>query len=141
MKNVPSSEMHPAEKLLVSLTTPPWCAVYLVPVGFLIFPVYHFFFGNSRSASALAVVFFGVLLVLRFGPALGRRFIPVSKAVQEGWFRNRLLAKRYDSYQWQKLFWIGWGIFVYAAFFSGLRGMPVALAAVCVAMGAVAAVA
>jgi hypothetical protein len=140
MNNLPSSEMRPAERLLVSLTTPPWCALYLVPAGFSIFPIYHFSLGNNRSAPGLAVVFFGVLLVLRFGPAVGRRFIPVSKAVQAGWFRNRLFAKRYDSYQWQKLFWFGWGIFVYSAFFSRLGGTPMALAAVCVVTGAIAAV-
>jgi hypothetical protein len=133
--------MLPAERLLVSLTTPPWSAVYLVPSSFLIFPIYHFIFDNRRSVSGLAAVFFGVLLVIRFGPAVVRRFNPVSKAVQAGWFRNRLLAKRYDLYQWQKLFWVGWGIFGYAAWFNKLRGMPMALAALCVATGGVAAVA
>jgi hypothetical protein len=140
MKSEQSSEMRPAEKLLVSLTKPPWCAAYLVPAGFLIFPIYHYFVGDSHSGSVLALVFFGVLLVIRFGPVFVRRLIPVSREVQAGWFQNRILAKRYDSYQWQKLFWIGLGIFGYAASFGELGGMSTVLAAICVLVGGVAAI-
>jgi len=140
MKNGEASGMHPGERLLVSLTMPPWCAVYLFPAGFSIFPIHRLFFGG-RSGPTLGVVFFGVLLMLRFGPAVVRRFLPVSKEVQTGWFRNRMLAKRYDLYQWQKLLWVGLGVLGYAAVFRGLRGTPMVLAAVCLIAGGIAAIA
>jgi hypothetical protein len=139
MKNTQSPEMRPVEKLLLAVTTPPWCAVYLVPSGFLIFPIFYALFGVNGPWWALSAVFFGVLLALRFGPAVLRRFLPVSKEVRDCWFRNRVLAKQYDSYQWQKLFWFGWGIFIYAALLDGLRSVPLGLAAFCVVTGGFAA--
>src|SRR5262249_57794993 len=71
-------------------------------------------------------------------PAAVRALLPFSDAVQGRWFELRQLAKRYDSYQWQKLFWFGLGMVVYLAV-PGRRllsqAIPV-LAVVCIGAGA-----
>jgi hypothetical protein len=139
MNHMQLDDVSPVEQLMISLTAPPWCAIYLLPAGFVIFPILHRFFGKTAPVWGLAIVFSGVLLVLRFGTAIVRRFLPVSDNVRRGWYRNRVVAKRYDLYQWQKLFWVGFGIFVYAVGWGALGGAPMGLAAACVMVGGIAA--
>jgi hypothetical protein len=139
MKKIESLEMLPSEQLLVSLTTPHWFAVYLLPCGFVIFPIYRVLFGANGPGWASFGVFLGVLILIRFGTAFFRRLLPVSEKIKAGWSRNRALAKRYDSYQWQKLFWVGCGIFAYAALFDGFGSLPLGFAAACVLAGGFAA--
>lgn len=119
----------------VKLTQPPWFALYLVPAGFTVFAVFDRAFGVTGSPWALAAVFFGVLLTLRFGTAIVRRFLPVSRAVKRAWFETRLLAKRHDCYQWQKLLWVGLGILLYAGLHAGGHPAPVVLGVACLAAG------
>jgi len=139
MNRIQSVELRPVEELMISLTTQPWCAIYLVPTGFVVFPIFCLLFGETGAVWELATVFCGVLLVVRFGTAIVRRFLPISDNVRQGWYRNRVIAKRYDSYQWQKLFWVGLGIFAYAVGWGGLRPAPMALAAACMIVGGIAA--
>jgi hypothetical protein len=137
MSNLQPIEMSPGDKLLVSLTAPPWCALYLGPAGFLTFPVFHLLFDRRGNAWGLAVVLCGLLLVVRFGAAGLRRFLPVSDAVRQGWYRNRALAKQYDSYQWRKLFWVGWGVCAYAIL-ARMRGAPLVFGSACILTGGIA---
>ena len=50
------------------------------------------------------------LFLLRLVPAALRRLLPFSTETQDVWRERRRLGKRYDSYQWRKLLWIGLGI-------------------------------
>ena len=128
-------EVSPAERVCVKLTQPPWFALYLIPAGFVVFAVFERGFGAAGPVWALALVFFGVLVLLRLGTAMLRRLIPVSRAVKHAWFQNRLLAKRHDSYQWQKLLWIGFGILLYAGLRAHVHPTPILLAVTCLAAG------
>ena len=108
--------MRAVEKALVGVTAAPWHAGYLVPTGFAILATFDALFGADGSLSSLLLVFFGALLALRLAPAMLRRALPVSREVHSAWFRHRVLAKNYDSYQWQKLLWIGAGMATYLVF-------------------------
>jgi hypothetical protein len=43
-------------------------------------------------------------------PAILRKILPFSAAARTVWAERRQMAKRVDSYQWRKLFWIGMGL-------------------------------
>ena len=47
-------------------------------------------------------------------PALLRHALPFSTEAKTAWSERRQIAKQHDSYQWQKLFWIGLGLLPYA---------------------------
>ena len=135
MNDDASVTLSPWERLCVNVTQPPWFALYLVPAGFLVFPVFHFIFGAHRATWAVALVLFGLLFALRCGTACLRRLMPVSRAVKNAWFETRTLAKRYDSYQCQKLFWVGLGILIYAGLFAGFQDRQMLLAVMCLVFG------
>lgn len=61
------------------------------------------------------VLILAVLAALRVGPAIVRRVFRFPDDVREVWAERRQLAKRYDSYQWRKLFWLGVGLCAYLA--------------------------
>jgi|SRR3954451_14385533 hypothetical protein len=114
----------------------PWYAIYRIALGAAFLPVLSRLFGPAVSARALFISFLAVLALLRVAPALIRHIIPFSKAVQDVWFKQRMLAKRYDSYQWRKLFWIGVGMAAYLASVPQ-RAVPQAgLAVFCLISGA-----
>ena len=46
------------------------------------------------------------------------------------WLERRNIAKQHDSYQWQKLFWIGLGMLPYAFIGGGLRSGELAVTSV-----------
>jgi len=123
------------ERVLFYLPRPPWNAAYLVPAGFLVFPIIHSFFGDHRSLWTVAIVFFGMLLVLRFTATLLRRMLPFSKDVLSAWSQTRLLAKQYDSFQLQKLFWLGVGIATHAVLSDRAQSAQIAWAASCLIVG------
>src|SRR5688572_27482317 len=82
----------------------PLAAIWRIGIGFLM-PA-----AASHLPVPFPIFFLVILLALRIGPAILRRVMPVSVAVKEEWARRRQLAKNFDSYQWQKLFWIGLGL-------------------------------
>jgi hypothetical protein len=65
-------------------------------------------------------LFVGLLVALRVGPAVLRHVLPFSADAKEIWAVRRNIAKLHDSYQWQKLFWIGLGLLPYAVIGNGL---------------------
>jgi hypothetical protein len=88
------------------------------------------------SPAALLIVLFSFLALLRLVPAVIRKAVPFSPAAKSIWGERRGLGKRYDSYQWQKLFWIGIGMLAYSAVSDRYAGAQVALASGCVISGA-----
>src|SRR5580704_16473724 len=96
-------KMTNLERFLLQLQIFPWNAFYLALLGFAIPSGMAFLPIGTRSIWTLLVFFFGALVLLRLGPAIIRKLVPFSSAVQSVWFDRRQLAKRFDSYQWQKL--------------------------------------
>jgi hypothetical protein len=119
---------------IARLEESPWRELYRVVIGFAFFPLLQSV-GLSLPAWSLALLFGGVLLGLRLVPAILRALLPFSDTVRGRWSELRQLAKRYDSYQWQKLFWFGVGMAVSAALPGRVRRTHVILAAVCLGAG------
>jgi hypothetical protein len=79
-----------------------------------------------------------VLLMLRIVPAIIRRVVPFPQEVVAEWLRQRLLAKRFDSYQWGKLSWFGLGIGAYLVSDGRELVVPRSLALYCMIAGGLA---
>jgi hypothetical protein len=76
-----------------------------------------------------------MLVAVRLVPFIFRRLLPFSREVTSNWSRRRRLAKRFDSYQWQKLLWIGVGLTSYIVVAADYGGSSCALAAFCLLSG------
>ena len=124
------------EGSLIHLEDLPWSAVYRIVIGFAILPVFAFAFGKNASGVVLVTFFLGVLFLLRLVPAVFRRLLGFSQAAQSAWLIRRQMARRYDSYQWQKLFWIGLGLAASIAVSGDLQTSRVMLTSICLAAGA-----
>ena len=111
-------ESRTLELALVRLSRPPYDAVLRVLVGFLVVPTWLAVTAVRNTEWTLIAWFLGILAALRLVPAVVRKVIRFSDPVRSEWADRRRLAKRFDSYQWQKLFWIGLGLGLYA-FVSG----------------------
>jgi hypothetical protein len=116
------------DRLLLRLEAPPWYAIYRIGIGFLVLPALSRLAGEDHSAGTLLAFLLGVLALLRAAPMLIRKVLPVSPQVHRIWFERRRIAKRYDSYQWRKLFWIGLGL---AISFASTGEFPVSGALIC----------
>jgi hypothetical protein len=128
--------MKTFERALVALDRGAAGALYRVGVGFLIVPAWSYAIGRPGSGWTLIAFFAGVLLALRVVPAVLRKVLPFSSAVRAIWADRRQMAKRFDSYQWQKVFWIGIGMALYALQSGQRFPALLALAGVCVVAGA-----
>jgi hypothetical protein len=118
--NVASEEagkpMRSLERFLIGLDSWPWNAIARVGIGLSIPPVFRVLSGSDDSVWTFLALFIGLLIGLRLGPILLRLALPFSAQTREVWSERRALGKRYDSYQWQKLFWIGLGLLPYVLF-------------------------
>ena len=129
--------MQTFERALVALDRGAVGALYRVGVGFLIVPAWSYAIGRSESGWSLIAFVVGVLLALRVVPAVLRKVLPLSGAIRTVWADRRQMAKRFDSYQWQKLLWIGIGLALYA--WQSGRRVPalLPLTGACLVTGAV----
>lgn len=128
--------MSVMERLIVKLDERPWHAAYRVAVGSVITPAWLIVFDTEASGWNLLVFFFGTLLTLRVLPGVIRRALPFSTGVRAVWATRREMGKKYDSYQWQKLFWIGLGLAIYAVFSREHRADVLFLTIACLIAGA-----
>ena len=123
------------EAIASRLERTPWRELYRVVLGFSVLPINHWLeLHEIRISAAGALVL--ILAGLRVVPLTMRRLLPFSKCAQEEWLQLRVLGKRFDSYQWQKLFWIGLGMSAYlvaSAEYAWTSGLPTLF---CVAAGA-----
>jgi hypothetical protein len=124
------------EGLLQMLEKQPWSSLYRVAIGLAVPPTLVLLAGKGHSAGLLIPFFFAVLLGLRAVPVALRRLLPFSRELQEFWAERRFLAKRYDSYQWQKLFWIGLGLALATLVTDGFGSAGVTFSLSCVLAGA-----
>lgn len=139
MKATPSSPTTPVEDLLLQVDEPPFDAFVRIAIGFATLPVLAGvtqMSGLELSGWVLIPLFLGVLFMLRLVPALVRKLLPFSPAIKSVWAERRQLAVRYDSYQWQKLFWIGIGLVGYVGVSDRVWSAQGGLAAACLVSGA-----
>ena len=125
--------------MLLHLDEPPFDGVVRIALGFATLPVLERVMqrsGLQSSPWALVPLFLGLLVTLRLVPAVLRKLLPFSPSIKSVWAERRQLAVRYDSYQWQKLFWIGIGLVGYAAATDRVWSAQGCLAAACLVSGA-----
>ena len=127
--------MNSIEGFLVALDSRPWGAISRVGLGLAILPVFRALSGGSDAIWITLILFVGLLMALRIGPAVLRRALPFSGEAKKLWFERRNIAKLNDSYQWQKLFWIGLGMLPYALMGGSLRSGELAIALFCLIGG------
>jgi hypothetical protein len=130
------TSMNALEKAVVRLDEVPWSAIYRIAFGFLLIPISTWLFGDAGTRRMLVPVMFSLLILIRLIALVGRAVLPFSRDVKTLWYERRQLGKRYDSYQWRKLVWIGLGLAIAIPFFQVLRPVPVIVTACCLASGA-----
>ncbi|QDW36635.1 hypothetical protein FFI89_005475 [Bradyrhizobium sp. KBS0727] len=104
-------------------------------LGLCIPPVFRALSGGADRIWIDLALFLALLIGLRVGPAVLRKVLPFSAEAKQIWFNRRQIAKRHDSYQWQKLFWVGLGLLPYAVAGGGLRTGEWVLTAICLIGG------
>ena len=126
--------MNSIEEFLVGLDRWPWGAICRVVLGCSIPPIFRMMGDTNRVWTAL-ILFIVLLIALREVPAVLRRVLPFSAEVKNIWAERRNTAKAHDSYQWQKLFWIGLGLLSYSIIAGGLRNGEWVLTCICLIGG------
>jgi dolichol kinase len=104
--------MRILERLSIQLERYPWAALYRILIGYAVVPLYKALGGSSHDWGVF-LFFVAILFGLRVGPMVLRKIMRFSPEAHAAWKYRRYLAKRYDSYQWQKVFWFGAGIGLY----------------------------
>jgi hypothetical protein len=127
--------MKPFERFLIAIDSGPWSAAFRVALGFAIVPVFRIVLGGGYSVWMFLAVFIALLAALRVVPAVLRKALPFSAQAKTMWAERRYLAKRYDSYQWQKLFWIGLGLLLQIVIAGGAREGELLVTIVCLVGG------
>src|SRR5467141_259383 len=123
------------ERFLINLDSWPWSAISRVAFGLCIPPVFGALSGGPDWVLTSLALFLGLVVVLRVFPVVLRRVLPFSVEAKELWAERRNIAKRHDSYQWQKLFWIGLGLLPYAVIGDGLRNGELVVTLICLIGG------
>ena len=124
------------DSVAVRLDQAPWASLWRFALGWFIVATWVAATRDARRTAAFVAFFLAALLAVRLVPAVLRRLLPFSASTQGIWAERRQLAKRFDSYQWQKLFWIGLGFTMYLSLSSGVSGGLWPLAFCCLASGA-----
>ena len=101
--------MRTFERAIIGLEYLPWSIFYRAAVGYWIVPLYSLWADQTQALWKMWVIFVAMLAALRIAPAVARRVLPFSAETKAIWAQRREWAKRFDSYQWQKLLGIGLG--------------------------------
>ena len=125
-----------AEMALLSLDVGVLGALYRVVIGFAALPAMTAVLGRGTSDWMLVPFLLAILLLQRLGPAVLRRLLPVSSAAKDIWAQRRRTAKRYDSYQWRKLVWVGVGLMLYIAVSGQVSSIRTGIGLACLLAGA-----
>jgi hypothetical protein len=94
---------------------------------------------QALSGGRLALIAFVVHRIVgcaASSPSGGAPCSAVFCQSEEIWRDRRNVAKVHDSYQWQKLFWVGLGLLPYAVVGDGLRNDEMAVTLFCLIGGA-----
>jgi hypothetical protein len=135
MKNHYGEEIGQFEKLLLEVDHAPWDALYRTAIGAAVLPLASYFGGQSVSTRTLVLFLVLALFMMRLVPTAIRKLVPFPRAIQQIWADRRQLAKRYDSYQWRKVLWIGAGLSLYMVFSGQFPAPAVGVSALCVLAG------
>jgi succinate dehydrogenase hydrophobic anchor subunit len=93
-------------------------------------------FSDEFAHAWTAVGFLAVVLVAyRIVPLVFRKALPFEESTRAIWFERRQLAKRFDSYQWRKLFWFGLGMGSFQVFGGWSSRPQLVLTCVCLVSG------
>lgn len=123
------------EQLLIGLETPPWNLLYRAILGFMTLAAFARWQAGGRQDWLLGALLLAMLLALRVVPGVVRKLFPFSQTTQQIWAERRRLAKRYDSYQWQKLWGFGAGLTAYIVISQQLSSSRMVVSGVCMAGG------
>jgi hypothetical protein len=127
--------MSSLERFLVRLDSGIWGAIARVVLGLAMLPAFRVLSGGSDRIWISPALFFGLLMGLRVAPALLRHALPFSNEAKAIWAERRNIAKQHDSYQWQKLFWIGLGLLPYVVFDHAFRNGELVVTLICLIGG------
>jgi len=122
-------------RFLIGIDSWPWSATYRIAIGLGIPPVFRALPAERDSIWPFLAAFVGLLVALRVVPLVLRRVLPFSAEAKQVWLERRLLARHHDSYQWQKLFWIGLGLLPYVVTDAGARKGELLVTIVCLIAG------
>ena len=127
--------MRRSEQILVSLDDGAAGALLRVGLGYVTGAAWLFLGGLGSPEWTVLPFFLAVLIAVRLLPAVIRKVRRFSEPVRSVWTERRQLAKRFDSYQWQKLLWIGVGLTLRLASSDRRPGALIALAVACLVAG------
>ncbi len=130
--------MTTLDKVLVSIDRSPFDGVLRAVIGFVTVPVLSVLRRDVHSVRTLIIGLLSLLLSLRIAPVFLRKVLPLSSEVKAVWAERRQVAKRYDSFQWQKLFFVGIGLTCYMLVSKDLPTLSLAISGFCVLSGAIA---
>src|SRR5687768_7942250 len=99
--------MQMIEKLSLKLDVFPLGAILRCALGWLLGLTYSAFAQGRVPDWGILFLFMAVLLALRIVPLVARKILRFTSETLAIWEARRRISKYYDSYQWQKLFWIG----------------------------------
>jgi len=128
--------MTTLDRALISIDRFPFDAVLRALLGFACIPLLSFLHQDVRSVWIVTIGLLLLLFSLRIVPVFLRKLLPLSHEVQTVWAERRQVAKRFDSFQWQKLFFIGLGLAGYILFSRELLTSTIAVSSFCVLAGA-----
>jgi len=123
------------ERLLFFFERPPWPDAFRIMFGYFLGASWSRLRDNTPSWSVFPY-FLMMLIALRLAPAIVRRLVPFGAQLQATWFEKRQLAKRFDSYQWRKLIWLGVGLTIYVLLSGQLVGHVIIVTVICLLSGA-----
>jgi hypothetical protein len=123
------------ERVLASVDEMPVVLLYRALVGYALGPLYLAVAEEPARPWLFLPLSLAVLLALLLTPAVTRRLLPFSQPLREVWAERRMLARRYDSYQWRKLLGFGCGLGVWLLIRGFSSPVPLALAIGCAVGG------
>jgi len=128
--------MTTRDRILVAIDRNPLGGLVRILIGFLFIPAFSLFQEDVDADWTLIINFLTLLVSIRVVTALMRKLLPLSSEAKAVLSERRRLAKRYDSFQWQKLFFIGLGVACYALVWKG-SWWSMVLASFCVTCGGI----
>ena len=128
--------MRRIERVLVGLDDGAAGALLRVGLGYVTGFAWLQLIGQQGRGGTVVPFFLAVLAAVRLLPAVIRKVGRFSQPVRDIWTERRQMAKRFDSYQWQKLFWIGLGLMLHVGMSDQRPTALFALAAGCLGAGA-----
>jgi len=123
------------EKPLIAMGTLPWDALWRAAASFSMLPMLAWLGYRHPSGWILILDLLALLIGMRICPAIIRKVFPFPPSVKQIWTRRRALAKAYDSYQWQKLLYVGIGLAAYLSLSRMFGAFNIILCSFCIVSG------